>query len=111
MIYDRLLEVFSPKQPESPLSMKLELESAHYCAPLTVYHRTYFDSLQMGETVDRMVQLPRLSEIDATMYAVLEGGPVYKIMEAQPTQDEDGLDVYVLSLHRKEGKYELFRPD
>lgn len=110
MIYDRFIEIYALKSADNPLNRKLEFQHVHFCAPLTVYHRTYFSSLRDGETVDRMVQLPQLAEIDATMYAVLEDGHVYKVLEAQPTQDEDGLDVYVLSLHRKEGQYELFRP-
>lgn len=109
MIYDRVLEVFEASDADSPLESKLKLLHTHLCAHVTVYHRTYFSSLQNGEAVDRMVQLPRLAEIDATMYAVPEDGHVYKILEAQPTKDEDGLPVYVLSLHRKGDNYELLR--
>lgn len=110
MIYDRVLEVFSASDADSPLESRFTLLHTHFCAQQTVFHRTYFFSLQTGETVDLMVQLPRTVEIDATMYAVPEDGHVYKILEAQPTKDEDGLDVYVLSLHRKGDNYELFRP-
>lgn len=110
MIYDRVLEVFEASDADSPLKSRLTLLHTHFCAQQTVYHRTFYASLQAGETVDLMVQLPRTSEIDASMYAVPEDGHVYKILEAQPTKDEDGLPVYVLSLHRKGDNYELLRP-
>ena len=110
MIYDRLLKVFNlDTTSSSPLQRRLVLHSVHLCAYRTVYHRTYFQALQAGETIDRMVQLPApASPITATMYAQLEDGHVYKIREAQPTEDEDGLPAVVLSLHREEARYDLF---
>ena len=112
MIYDRVLEVFKlDTKSRSPLERRLFLHSAHYYAPMTVYHRTYFQAVQAGESIDRMVQIPAPAKpLDATMYAVPDDGHVYKITEAQPTEDADGLPVVNLSLHREEVRYDLFRP-
>ena len=111
MIYDRPLSVFNLDTGSSPLQRRLVLHSRHLCAYRSVFHRTYFLAKQAGETIDRMVQLPApASPIDATMYAQLDDGHIYRIAEAQPTEDEDGLPAVVLSLHREEARYDLFRP-
>lgn len=111
MIYDRIVEVFNLDTASSPLVRRLRLRSAHCYGNLTVYHRTYFQAVQAGEAIDRMIQIPAPAEDppDATMYAVPEDGHVYKIREAQLTTDGDGLPVVNLSLHREEARYDLLR--
>ena len=109
MIYDRTLAVFTLDTASGPLQRRLVLRSRHLCAYRTVYHRTYFQARQAGETIDRMVQLPAPElPIDATMYAQLDDGHTYRIAEAQLTEDEDGLPAVVLSLHREEARYDVF---
>ena len=112
MIYDRAVDVFKLDTASSPNKRRLVLHSSHYCGPLTVYHRTHFEALQAGESVDRMVRIPGPAELpEATMYAILEDGHVYRVTQAQPTTDEDGQPVVNLSLHREEAqRYDLFRP-
>lgn len=111
MIYDRVVEVFNLDTASSPLQRRLVLHSAHYYGSRTVFHRTYFEALQAGESVDRMIQIPAPAEPPtATMYAVPDDGHVYRIIEVQPTEDENGLPVVNLSLHREEARYDLFRP-
>lgn len=111
MIYDRIVEVFNLDTASSPNRRRLVFQSAHYYGNMTVYHRTYFEALQAGESVDRMIQLPApATPITATMYAVPEDGCVYRIVEAQPTEDQDGLPVVNLSLHREEKRDDLLRP-
>lgn len=111
MIYDRVVEVFELDTASSPLQRRLVLHSAHYYGRKTVYHKTYFEALQAGESVNRMIQIPAPENPPtATMYAVPDDGHVYRIIEVQPTEDEDGLPVVVLSLHREEARYDLFRP-
>ena len=108
MIYDRPLRVFRLDTASSPLSRRLIDPVSYLCAYRTVYHRTYFQAVQAGESIDRMVQLRTpATPPDATMYAVLEDGHVYRISEAQHTVDEDGLPAVVLSLHREEARYDL----
>lgn len=107
MIYDRLLKVYSLGEAASPLERKLAPHSTHYGAYVTVYHRTHYASLQAGQTVDLMMQIPRGMEILAGMYAIPEDGHVYQIAEAQPDIDEDGLPVYNLSLHREDQRYDI----
>lgn len=112
MIYDRVVEVFDlDPQARKALERRLILRSAHYYGSMTVYHRTYFQAVQAGESIDRMIQIPAPAEEppDATMYAVPEDGHVYRITEAQPATDADGLPVVNLMLHREEDRYDLFR--
>lgn len=108
MIYDRPIEIAAAGDGESPLSRRLTVLSRHYCAELTIYQRTYFEWAQAGETIDRMVQLPRFGAITATMYAIFES-QVYRIAQSQPTRDEDGRDIYILTLRREEARYDVFR--
>ena len=72
MIYDRILEVFDLDTASSPLARRLVLRAVHFCAPVTVYHRTYYESLQAGQTVDLMVRIPDPfgTPPAATQYAV-----------------------------------------
>lgn len=110
MIYDRLLTVFKLDTASSALARKLLERSRHLCAYRTVYHRTYFQAVQAGQRIERMVQIPTTdTPPDATMYAELEDGQIYKITEAQFAEDEDGLPCIVLALTREEARYELFR--
>lgn len=108
MIYDRVIEIASAGTDGKPLERKLTVTSRHYCAELSIYQSTYFEWAQAGETVERMVQLPRFGVIDATMYAVF-GEHVYRILRSQLTKDADGRDVYILSLKREEARYDIFR--
>lgn len=111
MIYDRLVIVSRLDTASTPLHRRLVEVSRHLGAYRTVYHRTYFQAVQAGESIDRMVQLPMPeTPPDATMYAVLEDGHAYRIAEAQLAEDEDGLPVVVLSLHREEARYDLLKP-
>lgn len=108
MIYDRPIEIAAAGDGESPLARRLTVLSRHYCAELTIYQRTYFEWAQAGETIDRMVQLPRFGAITATMYAIF-GEQVYRIVQSQPTRDEDDRDIYILTLRREEARYDIFR--
>lgn len=108
MIYDRPIEIARLGGGDGPLDRRLTVVSRHYCAELSVYRSTYFEWAQTGETVERMVQLPRFGEIDATMYAIANEH-VFRILRAQPTKDEDGREVYILTLKREEARYDVFR--
>ena len=111
MIYDRIVEVFNLDTASTPLSRRLVLHSSHYYARLTVYAQRYFDAAQAGETIDGMIRVPLDggSELRAGQYAVPADGSVYRITAARPDWDADELPVVDLSLHREEGRYELFR--
>lgn len=111
MIYDRILQICDP--PEgfgAPFHGRLVPRRVSYYAELTVFHRRFWEAAQAGTRVDRMVQVPFGSEILATSYAVLGDGLLYRIEEAQPTTDEDGLPVTNLTLRRMEKNYELCKP-
>ena len=82
-----------------------------YCGELEVYHRRYWESVQAGSRIDRMVRVPFGEALTATQYAIPEDGHVYRIEQAQHGLDEDGLAVTTLSLRRMEGSYDILRAE
>lgn len=105
MIYDRYLTVYD--LAGSPLSHQLTVNSAHFYAELEVYQRRYWESVQAGSRIDRMVRVPFGGDIMADQYVILEDGHVYRIEQAQHGSDDDGLPVTTLSLRRMEGNYDI----
>ena len=106
MIYDRVVSIYRLEGGIAPPSGELTLLSQHYCAPMEVYERRYWDSVQAGQSVDRMVQLPFGDDIEADMYAVYEDGHTYRIVQAQHGADRDGQPICTLSLHREDIYYD-----
>ena len=97
MIYDHgPLTVY--ERDGAPADGRLKKHSEHYYAPLTVYHRRFWESVQAGDRVDTMVQLPFGEDLNADLFVVPEDG-----------LDDNGLRCCVLSLHREERNYELIR--
>lgn len=110
MIYDLPITICIP--PEgfgAPFQGRLTVKAAYLCAEQTVFHRRYWESVQAGTRVDRMVQIPLRRDVAATEYALLDGH-LYRIEEVQLTNDSDGLPVTNLSLRRMEDNYDLCRP-
>ena len=111
MIYDRSLWICNPPAGVgAPFQGRLVRRQQYMYAELTVYHRRYWESVQAGTRVDRMVQVPFGRSILATEYALLGDGHMYRIEEAQQTTDEDGLPVCNLALRRLEANYDLCSP-
>lgn len=109
MIYDRYLTVYD-LAGGSPLSHQLTVNSAHFYAELEVYHRRYWESVQAGSRIDRMIRVPFGEDLTAAQYVIPEDGHVYRVEQAQHGPDDDGLPVTTLSLRRMEGKYDILRP-
>ena len=111
MIYDRELWVCDPPSGVgAPFQGRLVRRAPYYYAELTVYHRRFWEALQAGTRIDRMVQIPFGADILATEYALLSDGHMYRIEEAQQTVDDDGLPVANLALKRMEANYDLCVP-
>lgn len=108
MIYDRgPLAVF--ERDGAPVENRLRALSRHYYAALEVYHNRFWESVQAGDRVDALVQLPGGEALRADLYAVPEDGLVYRVAQAQHLEDDNGLPACRLSLHREERNYELVR--
>ena len=106
MIYDRgPVAIYTRVGP--PVRNRLQLHSQHYYAELAVYHRRFWESVQAGDRIDRLLQIPFGDDIAAEMYAVPEDGHVYRIAQAQPGEDDHGLPSCTLSLHREEANYDI----
>lgn len=111
MIYDRPITICTPPAGfGAPFQGKLLPAASYLCAEETVYHRRYWESVQAGTRVDRMVQIPLRRDIRATHYALYDGH-LYRVEEAQLTADADGLPVTNLSLRRMEQNYDLCLPE
>ena len=110
MIYDRgPLTVW--EIDGAPTDCRLKEHSAHYYAELEVYHRRFWESVQAGDRVDRLVQLPAGEDLCANLYVTPEDGFVYRVNQAQPLEDDNGLPACRLSLHREEQNYEFVRSE
>ena len=108
MTYDHYLTVYDLADG-SQRGGSLAVNSAHFYAELEVYHRRYWESVQAGSRIDRMVRVPFGEDLTATQYVIPEDGHVYRIEQAQHGLDEDGLAVTTLSLRRMEGSYDILR--
>ena len=106
MIYDHG-PVAIYKRVGPPIQQRLQLHSQHYYAELSVYHRRFWESVQAGDRIDRLLQIPFGDDIVAEMYAVPEDGHVYRINQTQPGEDDNGLPSCMLSLHREEANYDI----
>lgn len=107
MIYDTPITVLR-LHPDTgtPLQKKLQQEFSAYCGPMTVFHGRFFEAIQAGTQIDRMVELPLHQNVDAGMFARM-GGHIYRVEQAQFEQDENRLPVTRLSLRRFDDRYDI----
>lgn len=108
MIYDRgPVKIYELRGSGTLADGTLHKLSDHYYAELTVFYRRYWASVQASNQIDRLLQIPFGHDLCADLYAVPEDCHVYRIIQAQPGKDEDGIDCCTLSLHREEGNYDI----
>lgn len=105
MSYDHQLTIYA--LTGSSRSGTLTPTGTHLYAEREVYHARYWESVQAGTSVDRMVTVPGHIDVTCTQYAIPEDGHAYKILQAQFTEDEDRLPATAISLHRAEGNYDV----
>lgn len=106
MIYDTPITILKlPSTVGTPIQGKLEAVLSAYCGEKTVYHTRYWESVQSGHQVDKLVELPLHRDVTANMYAKYKGH-VYSIQQTQFETDKDGLPVTVLSLERAGAQYD-----
>ena len=107
MIYDEPITVAKlPDNVGSILQAPPEPVFSAYCGELEVYHRRYWESVQAGSRIERLVELPFHRECDAGMYAKYRDH-LYSIEQAQFGKDKDGLPITTLSLKREEVPYDI----
>lgn len=109
MIYDHLLTVYT-LEAGSPLQKKLVNPVEHYYCNKDVYYRRFWTSIQAGSQIDRLVEIPYGDEVMTNQYCVLEDGHVYRIEQAQPGKDADGLPINTLNLRRMSDNYDITKP-
>lgn len=108
MIYDRgPLQIYTLDDP--PIADRLLPHSEHCYAELEVYHRRFWESVQAGDRVDRLVRVPYGEELTADLYCIPDDGHVYRVQQAQHGSDDNGLPCCTLSLHREEDNYDIIR--
>lgn len=107
MIYDiPILLLQLPENAGAPINTTLVPVSSAYCGELTVYHTRYWESVQAGSRVERLVQLPLHRDVDAGMFVKFRGH-IYAIEQTQFDKDGDQLPCTVLSLKRPEELYDI----
>lgn len=107
MIYDTPIDILKlPDTVGTPLQGKLTAVFSAYCAQKEVFHGRFWESVQAGSRIDRLVELPLHREADAGYFARLKGH-IYRIEQAQFAFDKDELPVTILSLMRTEGNYDI----
>lgn len=111
MIYDRPLTVC--KLPAgTPLQSRLLPGEVCFYAPREVFHKRFWEAVQAGAQIDRMVEMPLHRDVEAGDYALLENGVVYRVEQAQFSADaETGLPITVLSLSRTDGRFQIAAPN
>ena len=73
MIYDRPLTVC--KLPAgTPLQSRLLPGEVCFYAPREVFHKRFWEAVQAGAQIDRMVEMPLHRDVEAGDYALLENG-------------------------------------
>lgn len=77
-----------------------------YCGELEVYHRRYWEAMQVDSRIDCMVEIPLRRDVTAHMFAVFDGH-TYRVEQVQFSFDESGLPVTRLSLMRVEVNYDI----
>lgn len=111
MIYDRILTICDPPGGwGAPFHGSVVPVRRSCYAELTIFHRRFWEASAAGTRADRMIRVPFGRDILATSYALLEDGHLYRIEEAQSTEDEDGLPITNLTLRRMEGNYDICKP-
>lgn len=107
MIYDTPITILKlPDTVGTPLQGKLEPVFSAYCGQKEVYHTRYWESVQAGSRIDRLVELPLHRDVNAGMFALYKEH-IYSIEQAQFGEDEDGMPVTILSLKRPEVQYDI----
>ena len=109
-VYDKEIRIYT-LDAGTPLQARLRLVSRHLCREESVYAARYWDSVQAGSQIDRMVVVPFGRAIETGMYAVVSGGTPMRIEQAQYEYDADGNPVTRLSLRRMDDRYEIAAPE
>lgn len=107
MIYDTPIAVLKlPDTVGTPMQGKLVSVFSAYCGEKSVYHTRYWESVQAGSRIDRLVELPLHRDVYAGMFARYKDH-IYSIEQAQFVEDDDGMPVTILSLKRSEVQYDI----
>ena len=109
-IFDREVKIYS-LDAGTPLQAKLRFVSRHLCREESVYASRFWDSVQAGSQVDRMIVVPFGRAIETGMFAAVSGGTPMRIEQAQYEHDADGNPVTRLSLRRMDKRYEIAAPE
>lgn len=110
MIYDRELELYILEGP-TPLNGSARLHSTHLCAEREVFHKRYWEAVQAGYNITKMVELPGHIEPEGDVYVKLGDARWYRVEQLQRSFDTDGLPVTVLSLSRSDRRFDVLEKE
>lgn len=92
----------------SPLTGKLKKSFTRLAEERTVYASRYWEAVQAGSSIDKLLVMPRFPGeiVRGEMYVKLDRH-VWRIEQAQEDVDADGRPVWMLSIRRMEGSYDV----
>ena len=105
-VFDKEIRIYELASG-TPLQKKLTLVSRHLGREETVYAARFWDSVQTGSQIDRMIVVPFGHAIETGMYASVADSSPMRIEQAQYEYDEDGNPVTRLSLRRMDERFEI----
>lgn len=110
MIYDKEITICA-LAVGAPLQGKLTKITTRLCGERSVFANRFWNAVQAGSRIDTLVELPRTPWDDfcAEMYALMDEH-VYRIEQAQQEADENNRPVWILSLTRAEGFFDISMP-
>ena len=106
-VYDKEVKIYA-LDAGTPLQARLRFVSRHLGREESVYASRYWDSVQAGSQIDKMVVVPFGRMIETGMFAAVSGGTPMRI---EYEYDADGNPVTRLSLRRMDDRYEIAAPE
>lgn len=109
-VYDKEVKIYT-LDAGTPLQARLRFVSRHLGREESVYAARFWDSVQAGTQIDKMIVVPFGRMIETGMFAAVSGGTPMRIEQAQYEYDADGNPVTRLSLRRMDERFEIAVPE
>ncbi len=102
---DGILEIYRMENAAPPGAMPKEtpvLQDRHYFGYDTLGFQRYYTALQAKQQAEAVVNVPLWQDIRVTDLVKLDDGRGFRVLLAQKTKDENGLQITKLTLERWE---------
>ena len=112
MLADGMLEIYdlvnTAEAGEMPVEQLVPRKDAepYYYTNRTVTYERFYAAKGVDQRIDKLVRIWE-APVEIGCYVVLDGGDQYRVENAQPHRDADGLGVVDLTLSRLEVNYDV----